>query len=173
MWEQLGNFQFLRPGWFLAIFPLAALAWIYAHRRLKAGNWSRVCDDRLLPHILIGQQQSVSPGRLLALILCGLLLILALAGPAWEKLPQPVFRSQAALVIALDLSRSMDVTDIKPSRLTRARHKILDILDKRSEGQTALIVYAAEPFVVTPLTEDSKTVKTLVKDLHRPDATPG
>jgi Ca-activated chloride channel family protein len=165
MWEQLENFHFIRPMWLLAMVPLAVVVWVYAQRRLKAGSWSRVCDERLLPFILIGQQQAASPWRLLALAVCGLLLILALAGPAWNKLPQPVFRSQAALVIALDLSRSMDVKDIKPSRLTRARHKILDILDRRKEGQTALIVYAAEPFVVTPLTEDTKTVATLVKDL--------
>ena len=165
MWETLVNFHFLRPFWLVAIIPLVLVIWVYAQRRLKAGNWSRVCDDRLLPFILIGQQQAASPWRLIAMLLCGLLLILALAGPAWNKLPQPVFRSQAALVIALDLSRSMDVTDIKPSRLARARHKILDILERRQEGQTALIVYAAEPFVVTPLTEDNKTVATLVKDL--------
>ncbi|WP_455366372.1 VWA domain-containing protein [Kaarinaea lacus] len=165
MWEQLSNFHFLRPYWLLGIIPLVWVSWLYARRRLKAGSWSRVCDDRLLPFILIGQQQQVSSWRTFALFLCGLLLIIALAGPAWIKLPQPVFRSQAALVIALDLSRSMDVADIKPSRLARARHKILDILGKRQEGQTALIVYAAEPFVVTPLTEDTNTVATLVKDL--------
>ncbi len=165
MWEQLSQFHFIRPYWLLGIVPLAWVTWLYARRRLKAGSWSRVCDDRLLPFILIGQQQQGSSWRTFALFCCGLLLLIALAGPAWVKLPQPVFRSQAALVIALDLSRSMDVADIKPSRLARARHKILDILDKRQEGQTALIVYAAEPFVVTPLTEDTNTVATLVKDL--------
>ena len=68
---------------------------------------------------------------MLKLAIIGLAIILAFAGPTWEKLPQPVFRSQAALVIALDLSRSMDVSDIKPTRLTRARHKIRDILKQR------------------------------------------
>jgi Ca-activated chloride channel family protein len=165
MWEHLSQFHFIRPYWLLGIVPLAIVMWLYAHRRLKAGNWSRVCDERLLPFILIGQQQQVSAWRIIAIFCCGMLLILALAGPTWVKLPQPVFRSQAALVIALDLSRSMDVADIKPSRIARARHKILDILNKRREGQTALIVYAAEPFVVTPLTEDTNTVATLVKDL--------
>jgi Ca-activated chloride channel family protein len=76
-----------------------------------------------------------------------------------------VYRTHAALVIALDLSRSMDAQDLKPSRLARARLKLLDLLDRRSEGQTALIVYAAQPFVVSPLTNDAKTIAALVDSL--------
>ena len=60
-----------------------------------------------------------------------LLTIIALAGPTWERLPMPVFRNDSALVIALDLSRSMDAADIKPSRLVMARYKIADILKQR------------------------------------------
>lgn len=165
MWDVIHKFHFLRPYWLLALVPMAIVLWMYGRRRLKAGNWNRVCDSQLLPFLLMGQQQLRSTWATSVMWLCGVLAIVALAGPVWKELPQPVFRSQAALIIALDLSRSMDVADIKPNRITRARHKVLDILDKRREGQTALIVYAAEPFVVTPLTEDNKTVATLVNDL--------
>jgi Ca-activated chloride channel family protein len=60
----------------------------------------------------------------------------------------------------------MDVQDVTPSRLTRAKHKILDILKARKEGQTALVVYAGESFVVSPLTDDAKTMVTLVQSLE-------
>ena len=76
-----------------------------------------------------------------------------------------MYYQQTALVIALDLSRSMDVTDLKPSRLARARHKIADILNLRKEGQTALVVYAADAFTVTPLTSDVETILALLPDL--------
>ena len=59
----------------------------------------------------------------------------------------------------------MDANDIKPSRLTRARHKVTDIMAQRSEGQTALIAYAAEAFAVTPLTEDDSTINALLPSL--------
>jgi len=95
-----------------------------------------------------------------------LLAIIALAGPTWEKLPQSVYQKETALVIALDLSRSMDAADLKPSRLTRARHKIADILNLRQEGQTALVVYAADAFTVTPLTSDVDTILALLPDLE-------
>jgi Ca-activated chloride channel family protein len=69
------------------------------------------------------------------------------------------------MVIALDLSRSMDAQDLVPSRLTRARLKILDILERRSSGQTALVVYSSNAFTVTPLTTDADTVAALVNSL--------
>ena len=96
----------------------------------------------------------------------GLLGIVALAGPAWNKLPQPVFTPQDALVIALDLTLSMDANDVSPSRLERARYKISDILDQRREGQTALLVYAGEAFTVTPLTDDGETIRSQLNALE-------
>jgi Ca-activated chloride channel family protein len=118
-----------------------------------------VCDAQLLPFVLAGQRRAQRRSSAPWLVgLTGSLLIIALAGPTWERLPQPVFRDQSALVIALDLSRSMDAGDLKPSRLIRARHKITDILRARQAGQTALLVYAGEAFTVTPLTDDADTI---------------
>jgi Ca-activated chloride channel family protein len=94
-----------------------------------------------------------------------MLAVLSLAGPSWNRAEQPVFRSEQAMVIALDLSRSMDAQDLSPSRLTRARLKILDILERRKSGQTALVVYSSNAFTVTPLTTDADTVAALVNSL--------
>ena len=95
----------------------------------------------------------------------GVIAAIALAGPAWQRIEQPVFRSDQALVVALDLSRSMDAQDVAPSRLMRARLKILDMLDRRGSGQTALVVYSANAFTVTPLTNDTDTIAALVNSL--------
>ena len=83
-----------------------------------------------------------------------------------EQLPQPVYREQSSLVVVLDLSQSMNATDVKPSRLARAKLELLDILKTRKTGQTALIVYAADAFVVTPLTDDNATIANLVPSLE-------
>lgn len=159
------DFQFLRPEWLYAI-PLVVLvaAWL-GRRRLGAGNWQQVVDEALMPFVL-----SRAPGRgrdyrWWLLGLGGVLAAVALAGPAWERIEQPVFRAEQALVIALDLSRSMDAQDVAPSRLVRARLKILDILERRKSGQTALVVYSANAFTVTPLTTDTDTVAALVNSL--------
>jgi len=161
----ISDFHFLRPYWFIAIIPIALLLWRYWHRHFKSQNWQAVCDKALLPYILIDSHQQRKKWPLFALTLSSLLTITALAGPVWQQLEQPVFREQSALVIILDLSRSMDASDIKPSRLIRARYKVSDILKRRKEGQTALVVFAAEAYTVSPLTQDAGTILTLAKTL--------
>ena len=162
---ELELFHFLRPQWFFALLPLALLLWFMFFRKGAESNWEAVVDEPLLPHILIKGVRSTQRVALISTAAGGLLGIIALAGPVWEKLPQPVFTAQDALVIALDLTRSMDAPDVSPSRLERARYKIRDILDQRQEGQTALLVYAGEAFTVTPLTDDGATIKSQLKAL--------
>ena len=164
----LQQFHLIRPYWLLAIFPAAIFIWLYARTQLQSRNWASVIDKRLLPHLLKGTTSSVNnkkPVSVALLAILSLLIIIALAGPAYEKRPQPVFKAQSALVLILDLSRSMDAGDIKPSRLSRAHFKINDILKQRKEGQTALIVYAADAFTVSPLTDDADTIAAQVPAL--------
>ncbi|MBT4836294.1 MAG: VWA domain-containing protein [Methylococcales bacterium] len=158
------NFTLLRPYWLLALIPVALLI-VFLLNIKKQHNWKQVCDQALLPFIIIDQniKQSVFP--ILILLFCSLLVILALAGPVWEKIPQPVFKKQSAVIILLDLSASMDADDIKPSRLIHAKRKIIDLLKLRKEGQTALIAYAGQAYVVSPLTDDIKTITALIPSL--------
>lgn len=154
------EFHFLRPAWLLALIPLAVLYWSARRRRLAAGDWSLICDEALLPHMLIHLPGSLSGARLRPEWLFGaaMLVILALAGPTWERLPTPAFRNDQALVIVLDLSPAMDAQDISPSRIERARYKVADILHGRKDGQNALVVYGNDAFTVTPLTDDGATI---------------
>jgi Ca-activated chloride channel family protein len=162
MWTEL---HFLRPWWLLALLPLIIFLALFARRRFEMRRWEKVVDATLLPHVLIGTDQQTRRRSALLLALAGTLLITALAGPVWQRVPQPVFRNLDALVIVLDLSASMNVEDVSPSRLARARFKIRDILDQREDGQTALVAYAAAAFVISPLTDDAQTIAALVPAL--------
>jgi Ca-activated chloride channel family protein len=154
----LADFHFIRPYWLLAILPAVVIVVLMLRNKLSHGNWSACCDAELLPFLL--QEKAANQSRIwLSLgFIASLLIIVALAGPTWQRLPSPVFRNDAALVIALNLSPSMDAADIKPSRLTIARYKIADILKQRKDGQTALVVYSGDAFTVTPLTNDNNTI---------------
>ena len=149
----------------LGTLPLGLILFLLYRQRTDSRGWERVCDAHLLPHLLVGHDRIQSRSPYILLAVAWALCLLALAGPVWSKLPQPVFRAQSALVLVLDLSRSMDAEDIRPSRLTRAKHKVLDILKQRQEGQTALVVFSGEPYVVSPLTEDSNTIAAMVPSL--------
>lgn len=161
----LAELHWLRPAWLLAVPLIVVLAALLGRGRLGAGNWRDVIDPALMPYVLSRAPGRGTDYRWWLLGLGGVLAAVALAGPAWERIEQPVFRAEQALVVALDLSRSMDAQDIAPSRLARARLKILDMLERRKSGQTALVVYTSNAFTVTPLTTDTDTVAALVNSL--------
>ncbi|MEO5560798.1 MAG: VWA domain-containing protein, partial [Dokdonella sp.] len=159
------DFHFLRPLALLLVLalPLFWLAW--RHGRSDAGAWRAAVDAHLLPHLI--ERIDGGPGRAGLWLAASLwtLACLALAGPAWEREPMPLYRNQAARVLALELAPSMLAQDDKPSRLARARFKLDDILTRSRDYQTALIGYAGDAFVAAPLTDDVGTVRNLIDAL--------
>jgi Ca-activated chloride channel family protein len=97
--------------------------------------------------------------------------ILALAGPTWQREPSPFSEDEAPLVIAMELSPSMTVTDIQPSRLERGKQKVRDLMAQRSTGKTALVAYAGSAHLVMPLTDDAGIIETYLADL-KPEIMP-
>jgi Ca-activated chloride channel family protein len=162
----LEAFHFQQPAWFLALLPLVLLLWQLRGHGSTDSAWRRVCDASLLPYLLVNPQRNDSRLPLWLLAAGWLIAVIALADPVWEKQPQPVFRSEEARVVVLDLSRSMASSDLKPSRLERARYKVEDVLRRSKEGQVGLVVFAGDAFVVTPLTQDARTITELLKTLE-------
>ena len=159
------EFHFLRAGWILLIPISILLIFFFKRRMLTIGNWEKLIDKRLLPYVMSRRQLSDNQYKWWLISLISVLSIIALAGPTWERIEQPSFRTDQSLVIALDLSSSMNAQDITPNRLTRAKLKILDILERRQGAQVALIVYSANAFTVTPLTSDTDTIIALINSI--------
>jgi Ca-activated chloride channel homolog len=159
------EFHFLRPLWFLALIPALWLLISHWRKQTSGGAWHAVFDPQLLSRLWLE-----SPGKTtrlpLALLASGwLLTVFILAGPVWERQPEPVWHAQLSRILILDLSPSMDARDLTPTRLERARFKISDILERSREGRNGLVVFAGEPHVVTPLTEDTATIRNLITAL--------
>ena len=164
----LGEFHFLRPWWFLGLIPALLVLSLYQWRRRSAGNWEQIINPALLPFLMQGEGKTTgkSGWLLTALGLTWALCCISLAGPTWQQLPQPVLKQDSAAILVFDLSPSMLAEDIPPSRLVRARFKLIDMLNSRREGFTALVVYGGEAHTVSPLTEDNNTIISLVPILH-------
>jgi Ca-activated chloride channel family protein len=162
----MAEFHFLRPLWLLLLPVALFAAWRIGTGAGGVSGWRAVVDKALQPYVL-SDGGAVRQRRwpLLAALAAAVAATLALAGPAWDRQPVPAFRSDESLVVAIDLSRSMDATDVAPSRLARARIKLLDLLDRRDSGQTALVAFTANAFTVTPLTTDTRTIASLVNAL--------
>ncbi|MFC3195229.1 VWA domain-containing protein [Marinicella sediminis] len=155
------EFHFLRPWWLALLLPSWILLKMWLHNTTREDGWQQSCDPELLQAMQIqSATKSTRWTRLYWPVVT--LMVLALAGPAIRQVPLPMLKNQSALIIALDVSKSMLSDDLKPSRLQRAKFKIQDLLEGRQDGQTALVVYSGDAFVVTPLTDDTATITALL-----------
>jgi len=160
------NFQFLQPQWFYLLLPLVVvLGLLLRHDYGENDAWFKIIDKNLLTWLRISKAGSSNRLPLWLLSAGWLIAVAALANPVWEKLPQPVFQTDQARVIVLDLSRSMSSSDLRPSRIERARFKVSDILKKQQEGVIGLVVFAGDAFVVSPLTRDADTISAMLPAL--------
>ena len=167
--SNLTDFHFIRPLWFLGLIPAATILLLYHLKKRSVGKWADVINPALLPFLMQGNIDKKGFGSgwiITGLGLTWLLTCTSLAGPTWQQLPQPVHKADSALVVVFDLSPSMLAEDISPNRLVRARYKLIDILNARREGFVGLVVYGGEAHTVSPLTEDSNTIVSLVPNLH-------
>jgi len=169
--EMMANFHFLRPEWFYALIPALLLFLALRYRQSHHSNWEKAIDPHLLPHILDNPNRQVSRSPLTLLFIAWIIATFALAGPVWRQTPQPVQEREDALVVIFDLTRSMLATDVKPDRLVRAKRKLIDLLELREEGVTALVVFAGDAHVVSPLTDDTKNIAAMIPALS-PDIVP-
>jgi Ca-activated chloride channel family protein len=79
---------------------------------------------------------------------------IAVAGPARKREQPPFTEDKASLVLALDLSETMNAIDLDPTRLERVKLKLRNLLKVRSGGRTALFVYAGTTHMMLPFTTD-------------------
>jgi len=159
------SLHFLRPLFFLALIPWFVLAIALWRQNPSLHAWSAVCDKHLLNHLLQDQGANKRRQALAMLLISGLFMVIALTGPCWIKLATPVYQQLLPRVVVLDMSESMLDTELAPDRLTRAKFVLHDLFNRRNTGQLALLVYTGEPFVVSPLTEDGKTIDSLLPTL--------
>ncbi|HEY5850630.1 MAG TPA: VWA domain-containing protein [Lysobacter sp.] len=167
----LAALHLLRPHWLWALLALPVLAWLWRVRRRRASVWYDAVDAHLLPHLLAQRGDARTRWASALATLAYVVAVLALAGPSWRQVPQPLWESRAPLVIALDLSSAATAADVPPSRLAQSRAKISTLLRERAAGQVALVAYAGDAFTVAPLTEDAANV-ALFLDALEPDVMP-
>lgn len=153
--------HFLRPELLLLLLLIPVLLLLMRRGVTLENTWAQHINPALLS-ALQGHsgQKKHSGGSGIIVALVAALLIVAASGPSWQERAQPVTKVVDNIVVVLDLSLSMLAEDTPPSRLVRAKQKIVDLLGYRTEGSTALIAFSGDSFVVTPLTDDTRTIES-------------
>jgi len=163
------TFHFGQPWWLLGLLlPLLLWGWRGRGEREWMMRYAAYADSHLLPHLV--SSHAALTGSVWRIwwrwIALWVLAVLAMAGPRWDYHTVEIFTPASELVILLDLSRSMDATDLKPSRLGRARQELEDLLRADRGARVGLVGFATVAHVVAPLTEDYSTVRRLLPALH-------
>jgi len=156
------NPQYLNALWLLPV--LAILAYIEYRWRIKVmlrwaqqKMWDYVLPDRSPRRILLK--------RWLGVMAIGLL-IFAIAGPQVGTREIEVKREGRDIVIAIDVSQSMDTGDIVPSRLIKAKNELNRLLKQLRGDRVALVPFAGVAFVMVPLTLDYSSIITSLEAIE-------
>ncbi|MCP1418773.1 Ca-activated chloride channel family protein [Pseudomonas laurylsulfativorans] len=160
-----------RPWWLLLLPVLGGLLWQLWHRKKRAGRWQMILPPAFHAVLLSGGSGRDSKLPWIALGLAWLLTVLALLGPSWQRVEQTSQKPADPLVVILELTPEMLATDVMPNRLEQARRKLFDLLQIRSDAQTAIVVYAGSAHTLVPLSDDLSTSRNLL-DALKPSLMP-
>jgi len=157
--DSMQHFHFLRPYWLLAFVIIYYIIRAFSLRDDSLSQWRSLMSKQVLTHLTVNGNNNhwLSPQKMsliLALPLC-----IVLMGPTWQQQPSPFSENNAPLVIALDVSKTMEQGDVQPSRLLRAKQKVIELLELRGDSKTALIAFAGSAHVVMPITNDREMIR--------------
>jgi Ca-activated chloride channel family protein len=169
--QLLEHFHFLRPWWGLLVLPSLLLLLRQWRGRDEAASWESVIAPHLLEALRIRQFRNHWFNPMTVGLVFMLLVTLVLMGPSWRQQASPLTRDEAALVILLDASESMQSRDVQPARLARAKQKISDLLELRDGSRTALVVFAGSAHTVLNLTDDAQILRQYLGAI-KPDIMP-
>ena len=158
-------FHFLRPLWLVAVPAIIMIWWLVRRRDADRRLFGKLVAPHLRDALTMNLADSSAIRPVDYVAVAALCAILAAAGPTWSKQPSPWFSETAPLVVAIEVSDSMRSNDLQPTRLDRARFKILDLIGARTGSRTAIIAYAGSAHIVIPPTSDIDVIKPLLESI--------
>ncbi|MCW3804881.1 vWA domain-containing protein [Plebeiibacterium marinum] len=160
-------FRFENPEYlyFLAIIPiLAFLSLIIGKQRRKA--LEKFGNPELLDSLMPSASKTRPVIKFYIMLLAIACLIITMAGPQFGSKLETMKRKGIEIMIALDVSNSMNAQDIQPSRLDRAKRAIYQLVDKLNNDKVGLIVFAGQAYTQLPITTDYPSAKMFISSIN-------
>lgn len=157
--------HFLRPLWLLALPAVVLVWWLVRRRDSKRADVGTFVAPHLREALTINRDARKGIRAVDGVALAMVFVSVAASGPTWSKQASPWFAETAPLVIAMEVTDSMRSNDLQPTRLDRARFKVLDLVAARTGSRTALIAYAGSAHIVVPPSVDIEVLKPFLESL--------
>ncbi len=155
---------YFSQGWWLLALPLPWLAWRLLRQRDRQRLGALVPPHLWRWMIRTGHARKAGYSRLF--VTAWVLSIIALSGPHQRnETPGPTARQGADIAVIVDISPSMNVRDVLPDRLQRARFELHDFLARLRGERVALLAYSANAYRLLPLTSDYPVVRHFIDAL--------
>ncbi len=135
----------------LILLPAVCIIWYYS--RLKLKRRINIFGKEILIKKLI-RGRLTSNASFVILLLSLVLLIIAAINPQYGLKKERTIVEKSDIFIALDISASMNATDISPSRLEKSKRFIEQLIEARKGDQLGLIFFAGGAYLQMPLTTD-------------------
>ena len=152
--------RFGDPFYFNLLWLLPALifflAWGMKKRRALTAQF---CGPELASKYISEEVRAKQKLKIFFILMAVFFIILALTRPRWGFEWKDMKQEGVDIIVALDVSKSMLAQDIKPDRLSRAKRKIIDLLDMLEGDRFGLVAFAGTAFVQCPLTLDYSAAK--------------
>lgn len=142
----------------LAIFYV----WVMLRRRLLM---ERFTDKSLMSNMAPTASAIMKALKCAIIMIAALLALVALARPQWGFLWEETKRTGIDMLIAIDVSKSMLATDVKPNRLERSKFAVKDLVKKLNGDRIGLIAFSGTSFLQCPLTIDYNGFLLALDDL--------
>lgn len=131
----------------------------------KQNGLSKYFSKQTLEKLSVSNQYFSNKARNITLFLSLIFMIIALARPVANEKTHDSKQELNAIILALDVSKSMKAVDIYPNRLEFAKRKLLEIINLSQTNALGVILFAKSSFILSPLTQDFISLKTLVDNL--------
>ena len=145
------NANYISVALYAVVLIAAFYAWVARRRKALV---RRFADKNLVSSLVPGASPVRRLVKTLFIIAAVMLSLLALARPQWGFEWQEVKASGVDILIALDVSKSMLATDVKPNRLERSKFAVKDLIKKLNGDRIGLVAFAGTAFTQCPLTID-------------------
>lgn len=160
-------FRFAHPHYLylLIAVPVIALIMIYfSRKRKKALN--KFGDENLISHLMPAFSSKRMQFKAILLLLAFTLQIFVMAGPQFGAKVETMKRKGIEIMIAIDVSNSMNSQDIQPSRLEMAKMAVSRLIDNLGDDRIGLVVFAGQPYVQLPITTDYPSAKMFLSTIN-------